>query len=166
MRLEHYAAQPFRHPLVGTRDQASGLKPRGLWVTDMDCETNWLSWCRGGNWNLEGVRYRHEVILRQDHNILMLTSEIEIKRLTRDYALDPIRSAGARVDLTQRRPGMFRDIDWPRLARLYDGILITPYIWSCRLDPETFWYYGWDCASGCIWNPQAIESISLGELTQ
>ena len=24
---------------------------------------------------------------------------------------------------------------------------------------ELFWYYGWDCASGCIWDPAAVAEI-------
>lgn len=41
----------------------------------------------------------------------------------------------------------------------YDGIVITPYVWSMRLDRSAFWYYGWDCASGCIWNASAVAEL-------
>lgn len=49
-------------------------------------------------------------------------------------------------------------IDWVKVKPLYDGIIITPYQWRCRLDPDIFWYYSWDCASGCIWNLETIET--------
>ena len=28
-----------------------------------------------------------------------------------------------------------------------------------RLDMETRWYYGWDCASGCVWDASAVQSV-------
>lgn len=30
-----------------------------------------------------------------------------------------------------------------------------------RLDNRCTWYYGWDCASGCIWDKDAIEHYYL-----
>jgi hypothetical protein len=36
-------------------------------------------------------------------------------------------------------------------------LLITPYIWSCRLDFN--WYYTWDCASGCFWDVSCLHRI-------
>ncbi|QBI98814.1 hypothetical protein SEA_BOBBY_184 [Mycobacterium phage Bobby] len=48
-------------------------------------------------------------------------------------------------------------IDWGKVAADYGGIIIAPYQWSRRMDPH--WYYTWDCASGCIWNLEAIESL-------
>jgi len=36
------------------------------------------------------------------------------------------------------------------VSKEYDGIEIAPYQWDARL--SLIWYYGWDVASGCIWN--------------
>ena len=56
----------------------------------------------------------------------------------------------------------FRDryIDWPAVATDYPGLIIAPYQWSCRMSEFTRWYYGWDCASGCIWNADAIARVT------
>ena len=54
---------------------------------------------------------------------------------------------------------MTDQIDWAEVASKYDGIIISPYQWSLRLDMEMMWYYGWDCASGCIWNISAIKEL-------
>ncbi len=54
-------------------------------------------------------------------------------------------------------------VDWAKVAKLYDGIIIAPYISARRLAHSVNWYYTWDCASGCIWNPRAIKSIKLIE---
>jgi hypothetical protein len=32
-------------------------------------------------------------------------------------------------------------------------------VWECRLDPAAAWYYGWDCASGCVWNLEVIADV-------
>lgn len=55
--------------------------------------------------------------------------------------------------------GLWVSVNWPLIATRWDGIIIAPYQWSCRYDDRTFWYYGWDCASGCIWNLHAITDV-------
>ena len=51
-------------------------------------------------------------------------------------------------------------MDWGYLATQYQGLIIAPYLWDLRLFGPA-WYYGWDCASGCIWDLTAVESFSL-----
>ena len=54
------------------------------------------------------------------------------------------------------------DIDWAAVARCYQGIIIPTYHFEFRFDTHVSdWYYGWDCASGCIWDAGAIASVSL-----
>ena len=48
--------------------------------------------------------------------------------------------------------------DWPKIAELYDGILITPYQPAYHL--EVRWYYSWDVASACVWNLDCLERVS------
>jgi hypothetical protein len=48
-------------------------------------------------------------------------------------------------------------IDWPRVARDYDGIEICPYQSKFRMSSD--WYYPWDVASGCIWGSGAFKSV-------
>ena len=51
-------------------------------------------------------------------------------------------------------------IDWKKVASKYDGIEINPYQFEARY--QYLWYYGWDVASGCIWN---LKSVKLNLLT-
>jgi hypothetical protein len=53
----------------------------------------------------------------------------------------------------------FAEIDWKRVASKYCGIQIAPYFWQRRMN--SFWYYGWDCASGCVWSPVSLKSVKL-----
>ena len=53
---------------------------------------------------------------------------------------------------------------WPGVAAEgWAGIEIAPYIWARRLDGPARWYYGWDAASGCIWDPTAA-AVELTEV--
>lgn len=51
--------------------------------------------------------------------------------------------------------------DWIDVASRYSGIEIAPYQWKRRIHPSTFWYYTWDCASGCIWDLSAIKKFEV-----
>jgi len=50
------------------------------------------------------------------------------------------------------------DILWGDLKQKYDGLIIAPYQWERRLD--LMWYYSWDCASGVIWNLDAVDTVT------
>ncbi len=52
--------------------------------------------------------------------------------------------------------GIYQIIDWPLLAGIdWDGIEICPYLQEFRRS-NSGWYYGWDVASGCIWDSEAL----------
>lgn len=122
-------------------------KPRGLWVSDEDAEMGWREWCSSAmpGWLRENV---YEIELERGANVLVV---------------DTLRA----LDCFHRKWHMTQDhrydqtvIQWPLLALHYDGIIITPYQWDRRLDGAVSdWYYSWDCASGCIWNPRAIAAV-------
>jgi hypothetical protein len=120
-------------------------KPVGLWVS-VEGPDDWKSWCESESFSLDRLKYEHRVILSPSANVLVLSGAGEIKAFTAQYGI------------TARYPGDAA-IDWPRVSREFDGLIIAPYCWQCRFSDETFWYYGWDCASGCIWRARAIESV-------
>lgn len=31
-------------------------------------------------------------------------------------------------------------------------------MWNLRFHEDFLWYYGWDCASGCFWDPSILET--------
>lgn len=111
------------------------------------------------------MRYEHEIQLTPSAKILYLHSADDLQEFTRKYGyslLDEIYKAEGRQTYSSMRGGRvtYDGIRWHELTRKYHGIVITPYIWEERLG-DLMWYYGWDCASGCIWNPRAIASISV-----
>lgn len=151
MRLIHYSAEPFNfeHRRVEQPEAASfPMKPQGLWVS-VKGETDWAEQGRE-MFGDGGFHYASLIELTADANILRLSSVRQIDSFTEQYrcAADP------------RFPSISGSmIDWRRVAEQYQGIIIAPYQFERRLTPHTFWYYGWDCASGCIWNTAAVASV-------
>lgn len=146
MQLVHYSDRPLTEIHSVEQHGEIALKPRGIWLSDDDCEDNWRTWCIGERFRLETLAIRHEIILRPDANVLIVPSAYELDAFTSEYG-----SPHSVVSTFY--------IDWKRVAERYQGIVITPYQWSRRMADHTFWYYGWDCASGCIWDVNAVEMI-------
>ena len=149
MTLAHYS----REPLVLDRDRDYPQKyprrdkPNGLWLS-VSGEDDWPSWCRAEGFCLGGLAHETIITLDPAARILLLESYDDIRGLTEQYP-------GASHD--------WSDVvypDWGAIAGQFDGIVIAPYSWEARFDPDTFWYYSWDCASGCIWNLDVIMSVA------
>lgn len=112
-------------------------KPVGLWVSDESQRESWSWFCTmEAEWLSLGA-YRFSVELDMDR-ILHLESCMDLLNFTERF---------------RTRYG----INWEMVSESWPGILITPYQWSLRLDDRTHWYYGWDVASGCVWDPTAIQ---------
>jgi len=145
MALIHHSRAPvtavYSVPQVQSVDE---FKPRGLWVSVDDA---WKSWCEDNEFNLADLAYPHVVTLAPDANVLCLKSAEDIDDFTRLYAY------------SRHGMGSCLYAHWDLVAAKYQGMIIAPHIWERRLCPATFWYYGWDCASGCIWDAAAVERI-------
>ena len=56
--------------------------------------------------------------------------------------------------------GGMLQIDWKKVQDDgWAGIQICPYRGEARY--SSMWYYGWDVASGCIWDPAGLTSFKL-----
>lgn len=146
--LTHYTAEPFTLDRTRTYTQGStpNGKPLGLWLSD-DTDLGWAEWCRSEEFHLHGLEHRTQFTIADDANILHLSTVAEIAAFTDEWGTDDPYVP----DLRWRR------IDWVSVAERYDGILITPYQWEARY--EFMWYSGWDVASGCFWNLDAIREL-------
>lgn len=141
MKLLHYSAEPFVFdPKHEYKEPSYGFKPVGLWLS-VAGEDDWKAWCEGEKFGLDRLKHASEVTLKPDANVLVIDTTDKLVAFDAKFrkTLDPLT---------------IRNIDWPKVKELYDGLIIAPYHWSHRLD--LMWYYGWDCASGVIWNLSAI----------
>jgi hypothetical protein len=155
MRLLHYSRKPIG--TVRSVAQEGELsrcdKPRGLWLS-VEGEDDWRSWCEAEDFADLSAAYCYEVTLAEGANILRITTSAELLDFGREYGFNPY---------PQHR-SLFGDgygIRWAEVAAAHDGIIIAPYQWPLRLDGGVHWYYGWDCASGVIWNADAVGAIQL-----
>jgi hypothetical protein len=118
--------------------RATYEKPTGLWYA---CGDDWLAWTMAEmpEW-LAGYKYVYTLKL-DTTEMNMIHTERAFKQLASAYLIED----GA--------------IDWPSVAETYTGIEICPYRRSQRMRYDARWYYAWDVASGCVWDPAAVREI-------
>lgn len=143
MRLYHYTPTPFTLDQRVYTQVDGEMKPRGLWLSAEDDENShwWADWCTSEDWNVERLAYKTEIVVRPEANILHLTSPEALTEFTQKFSKTMFKHV--------------QMIDWSAVKSLHQGIIIAPYQWSRRLD--LMWYYGWDCASGCIWDTSVVD---------
>lgn len=149
MNLSHYSIDRIEALAPQSYLQRSHMKPSGFWLS-VDGEDDWAEWCVGETFRPHALKYRHVVTLKDGANILHLCTPDEVIQFSKEYYDREIKAVMDAIVY----------INWSAVAREYAGIIIAPYQWSLRLDNrDTSWYYSWDCASGCIWDLDAIETI-------
>lgn len=146
--LRHYAPGPVdldRSRTYRQREPESSYnKPRGFWVS-VKGPVDWPTWCLEEGFALDR-QVEHTVRLAAGAQILRLETVDSLVEFTRQYGVKSSFGPGT-------------SIHWARVVEEFDGVIIAPYQWACRLSLD--WYYGWDVASGCIWDLAAIESVEL-----
>jgi len=152
IKLIHFSKEPVSK-VSNTIKQEVGDKPSGFWVSDegSNAERGWKGWCNGEEFNLSYFVYENEILLNDNANLLFIqtVNELDIFHLKYSEALRGMERWGKNA------------IDWRKVADDYGGILITPYLYERRFTKGMDWYYGWDCASGCIWNNKIIKDINV-----
>lgn len=149
MILRHWSGRPLPE-VLDNKEQKYGeryAKPRGFWLSDENSDMSWKKWCDSECFreNQFGFWTDFQVDM---NDIIHLKNENDILLFTETYKMGPDDTYG---------------IDWHTIAQNHKGILITPYIWECRLNDNCSWYYGWDCASGCFWDVSCLTPIKKGK---
>ena len=141
MRLIHYSKEPLTavYSRAHDRNGCGCYKTPGLWVS-VEGPDDWVEWCRSESFGT--FDHATEVTLAPGARILHLSTVEQVEAFDLEYAGGPAH---------------FREIDWQAVRAKYQGIIIAPYQWSIRLGPN--WYYGWDCASGVIWDAAAVVAL-------
>lgn len=122
-------------------------KPKGLWYA---LGTGWIDWCISEmpQWLHNTNAFRLKI---HADKILFINTLKKLEAFDKKY-----RQKG--------KYGIER-INWLAIAKKYHGVEIAPHFWKRRYDFNFMWYSGWDVASGCIWNKDAIIRIEkIGKL--
>jgi hypothetical protein len=117
-------------------NQKIGYKPKGLWY---GIGVSWIDWVRNEmpDWEYDNI---FKIDLNES-NMLMIDTLEKLYSFNKEF--------GAYFSQTL--------IDWKKVSNSYGGIEISPYMWPARMELD--WYYGWDVASGCVWNKNVIQNI-------
>ena len=147
LRLLKYAPAPFSLDLDRAAARTGWGKPFGTWVSVGDA---WKEWCEFESFGLGDLAVVHEMVLKPDHNVLTISSKEGLVRFAEVFARESDYG--------------YWMVEWDRVRDLWDGIIISPYLWGAwYLDERLRFYYGWDCASGCVWDLRAVWSFEVVE---
>jgi len=121
---------------IKSQPNADEAKPLGLWYA---CGREWLNWTTQHEFRAE---FDHVYRLHVDASYLLILHTLtELDRFNDQYT----HTVGLRWP------------NWHTVSQTYAGIEICPYQWGRRL--EYSWYYGWDVASGCIWDTNIVQEV-------
>lgn len=144
LKLSHFSALPIEE--VQACDPGwTHWKPQGLWVS-LDDKEDWISCCERLRLPLgKTYAHRYRVRLRRDCQVLLLEDYEDLETFSELYpAFNPYDNSRF----------------WREVAREFDGIIVSDAFYMPRGTPLSLdWFHAWDCASGCIWNPRAIEGF-------
>lgn len=134
---------------VNTPQKATGPKPNGLWYC---VGFGWLDFTTSDfkTFYTIGNRVHAFDISLDGLDVLLIRNYDQLVRFENRYVV--------KDETNYSRKNNF-SINWAKVAEDYDGIEIAPYIYEARY--EHAWYYGWDVASGCIWNTSGLKSKKL-----
>lgn len=121
-------------------NQSTTQKPRGLWYA---IGTEWIDWVRFEmpDWETNNV-FKIDI---NESKMKLITSYDQLKEFDLEYGVKRVGNTYGGL------------IDWKKVANDYGGIEISPYIFEARFG--LYWYYGWDIASGCIWDNGVITNV-------
>jgi len=149
-RIHTTDRKSIRIPFYTSYKQEVDMKPKGIWY---GLDWSWHEWCEMEGFSQGKGKNNFEIDLHLQ-NILVIDTEEKMKYFAHKFGEVPEWRR-------KNNLGDVRDyIDWKKVSETYSGIEISPYQHKFRLDRNFFWYYGWDCASGCIWNLNAIKSVT------
>ena len=138
----------------------TGVKPKGLWY---GIDGSWANWCVGNEWG--GGRYFYELSF-DTNRILHINNLKQFNAFEEEYACDSMLDRMLKDFGITPPKSMFMArafgptaIDWERLKKKYAGLEINPWFYEKHL--ESMWYYGWDCASGVIWDVSVVKQFRL-----
>lgn len=131
---------------IGEYKQTPGGKPHGLWFS---VQADWDRWCRDNEMGWTDDVTVWKVHVNPLDALLHISSMDELDAFTQTY--DHPR------DVSWSRFGDC--IDWPAVAAKYPGVVVHQYFYDWQRDNAP-WHYGWDCASGCIWDLDVVRAVT------
>lgn len=141
-----YNPAKFRHVTNGHRFSLN--KPDGgLWSSPLKSVFGWKDWCEAEGYS-QGFSFS-------------CGFKFKLKSSSRIYVIDSLQDFQHLLDLySLRNPVGDRCIDWERLSKDYDGLLLTYHgFWATRNDAEGLGTYSWDCESLIVFDLNVLSVV-------
>lgn len=144
------------------RGQIISTKPRGAWYS---WGSIWTEFLMSSDWGRKWIKkYKYAFKLTIDFSkIIRIRTPSDFRSFNEKYKVPcseiehydgPNWQGFKKKDYKKFK---FPDlIDWTKVVKKYHGIDIR---YNDKEDERYFWYRGWDCSSGCIWNEKAIKKV-------
>ena len=143
-RIHMTQCKPLRIRRREYMQTKNAFKPVGLWY---GINNSWVDWCSSEmpEW-VTPNRHKLEI---DESKILKLSSISDMMKFNNKYlSKDPALT-------------LFPHIEWHRVkSDGYTGIEIPTYHYQLRFADKFLWYYGWDVASGCIFDTRIITKVT------
>ena len=151
---EHY----FRWNMIGDKFDRSLVEPatnppyfgnkpiNGFWASRVDAEYGWKQWCKDNEpyWTM-GKSFIFT--LTDDTKVLSIKSKDDLGKI------DSYIEDSARLYFPSGINNNMRLINFEKMAKDYDALEVD--------GSKLYWeFYGWDCDSIVIFNPDVIEEVN------
>jgi len=146
----HSSPRPFEKMLPVTQDDNKRRpmgKPLGLWYGFGD---SWLELVRRRLSNSPTAKNKYLYRFEINPSRVLIVKDISV--FAKEYKGELFPGQGHSYFIED-------GIDWKKVAAKWGGIEIPEYQWGFRSSIDHMWYCGWDCASGCLWDPAALISF-------
>jgi hypothetical protein len=133
----HITHSPKLSKSMKYKPQSIRFKPHGFWYA---VGFGWLDFATYDMQGFYDDKKLHAFSINTDRlNILKINNISELFEFDNNF---------------KHGPDLLSSINWVKVAEQYDGIEIPVYLREARYDYT--WYYGWDVASGCVWNTEKL----------
>ena len=163
----HYGNDHFEKREVDLRTEGFIIKPEkaALWGSPTDANFSWKTWSEDQQFNLGSLKKSFKFKLKSGSKILFISSKKDVdeldeilktntSRIEEYYSrFTPISSVIMQL-LGSITPENYNTIDFSKLQE--NGIDAVEIEYN-KYTHDAF--YGWDCDSICILNPDAIEEV-------
>ena len=162
----HYGNNHFEKRDVDLRIKDFVKKPKraALWGSPEDAEFSWRDWSECEHWNLGSLEKSFRFKLKDGSKILFIRSEKDIDELDEilktntsvEESFSKLTSTSSMLMslLDSITPEKYNTIDFAKLQE--NGIDAVEIEYNGYTH---YSFYGWDCDSICVLNPDAVEEV-------
>lgn len=137
--------------------------PAGIGCMWYQVGSGWEDWAKGNDFYSDLPGMRRTVMAVDPTRLLQIHTKDECADLQRRYRVDYLPCM---EPLRTNLAALGYGLNWPALMDEYDGLELTGFEYEWGLDfagygktPSSRWCYGWDCASGVLWNAHTAARI-------